>query len=1046
MTKRITLKNRIVLCVLMVAMMLCASIGLTDIFTIRTTLASSSASITNGNFSSNVESSYPFAPNGWTASDDIGSLSVKAGVISTDTTAYNNNQTDLELDGINNPDKVGTDDYILMLNAKGSSFGYTSSDITIAQGEHYRITVNVWSRDYIASMYLSSSADSAINSAKIENVHTNGTWSTYYFYVSGYNYKDITINLGLFVGQNPSVSANGVVFYDDISIDNISDQDLRTQVASLSGDSDKYCYVDLSSENVLDTYDFADQPFTVDEHSNALSNNAEYTTYTYANMTASNIIFPNGATRASAGTDLTYGNSTSLAVLNAKESAVCFSSPAYTLLPNRVYKFNIRVKVASISSGSAFVAVREGDDADFLTTVTLSSVTSNKMTNGYKDVCIYVRSADQDTTTVTLHIGLGDNSTLAKGEVYFTNYSISLVPYTTYSNASTSSYVGKASLTSSNDFSSVSNPLFNNTTYDGTDTAVYPSQPENWTGTNTTLASGVVNTQYFDSYISKVSSFVTATAQNPGAIAGYKDDLVNNVLVIYNNVTTGKQSYTSSTLSVSAGTYTKISVSVQTQLVNATGGASISLLSNGIVLAQFDDIRTDGMWTDYTFYIYSAQYALDLSVELALGNGANAPAGYAFFDNVLKDRPVAITTLDGITADDHNAVVDLSDTLITGTKKGNYYTSSLYTGSTQSGSNDVNYGIIDTAEDMSFVPSDIDLPSSTKLLTIFSTLDTHTTLTSKLSYDLSENGYYKLSFKVLTYSLAQYDPDNVKKDDNNKVIPYGVKLGLSNFEDELTAIDTHGVWKEYALYINPTSATSSAFVLSLGDTDALTAGSVYMTAPVLTTFDAQSAYDEDMSAFRSAHTADNVLEITSPVVEEDEDDTTTDDSDSADINWYIIPSLITALAVIIALVGTFVRKFKFKKRSKVKTSSYDRDLTVLRQMYRRQALAERDRLVKELESEKADLLAEKDTHDTEYKANLASVRTLKNKRDPKLKGDIAKLERTMHSQTKHMSHIGVRINEIDYELKRINSETYLTQLEIQISKQRDITPDAEDKE
>ena len=1029
-------KSKLLLTILTLALFFCANIGLIPLFLSETYAASS---FNNGNFNSNTSSTFPFEPNNWTASGSTDNLSVKAGVISTDTTKYNNNKTALGLSTLENPGKAGEDDYILMLNSSGASFGYTSDSFVIRKGENYRVSISVWSNGYTASMYLSSNEESTVNSAKLESINTSSTWTTYNFYVTGYDYKDISVSLNIWIGKKPSISVSGIVFYDNISVTNISNTNLRSAVANGNTHAgETYYYTNLNEENRVQTYNFSTAPFSLDASSASTATDTDYVTYLYSNMTGSTVSFPDGTIKSSAGTDLSYGNTTSLAIINKQSSYISFSSSEYNLLPNRVYKFTVRLKIVDIS-GTAFVKLKDMSENGTDKTLTISNGNTNATTNNYFDVSIYVRSHALDTKPVKMFVGLGSDSNNTTGEVYFTNYTVSVVPYSTFSSLSTSSVNGSLDLTSTAVSGHFSNPLFNEMTYEGVDQKVYPSTPTNWTSTNNTSASGIVNTNYFSEYTSNVAATTQIAAQNPGVINNYNTTLNNNVLVLYNNYNTGIQKYASSEVTLTKNTYNKISVCVQTQIISSSGAASVFIKSGNTIIAQKSDILTGGVWQQLDFYIHTGLKDLAVKIELCLGNGDDAPIGYVFYDNSLLNYLTQPTNFENITSNDYTVIVDLEDSLQKGSINGNYYTHNLYTGTLVGGNSSVTSGIVDLSESTTFLPSGINLSATeqNKLLSIFCTYDTAYNVSGNWGYSLTSGSYYKLTVKILTYNLAQTEDSQITDDDDN-IYPFGVNLSLSTFTDSFSAINNQNAWKEYAFYINPDSDTTPVLTLSLGSSNAKTSGMVFMTNPTIQTFESKTDFDSDITTFKQTNTINNVLSVSSPI-EEDENDPTDEEENSNNINWLVIPSLITALAVIIAVVGAMVRKVKFSKTKKVSATEYDRQKTVVRQMYRRQAIEVRDAKIKALDKQKSDLLAEKEKYDTEYKTNLTKVRNLKMKRDASLKNEIAKTEKLLRQQTKTTSQIGIKLNAIESEIAYLKTETYLSQLQMQLSQSRKIS-------
>ena len=81
--------------------------------------------------------------------------------------------------------------------------------------------------------------------------------------------------------------------------------------------------------------------------------------------------------------------------------------------------------------------------------------------------------------------------------------------------------------------------------------------------------------------------------------------------------------------------------------------------------------------------------------------------------------------------------------------------------------------------------------------------------------------------------------------------------------------------------------------------------------------------------------------------------TETDEEESAwtnDFNWLILPSLITALSIIIAVIGFYVKKINFNKKPKIKTK-YDRRKTLDKDIDKREKIALRQQIIDELNAE-----------------------------------------------------------------------------------------------
>lgn len=210
-------------------------------------------------------------------------------------------------------------------------------------------------------------------------------------------------------------------------------------------------------------------------------------------------------------------------------------------------------------------------------------------------------------------------------------------------------------------------------------TAKYPLSITGWTGA-TSYSSGTYNTGVIAGAISLEEALYSANRttwkDNGGTV---KDDstlydllkshysadegAVNNALMIYMPTAaevTDKDTedygptaygYTSSSFTLDAGTYYKLSIDVLTYKIagvlgddgnqkdTATPGARIYVSS--AAYAEYKTIDTNGEWTTYTVYFQSAATSTtSLTLQLALGAASSTnttnglTTGYAFFDNV----------------------------------------------------------------------------------------------------------------------------------------------------------------------------------------------------------------------------------------------------------------------------------------------------------------------------------------------------------------------------------------------------------------------------
>ena len=262
--------------------------------------------------------------------------------------------------------------------------------------------------------------------------------------------------------------------------------------------------------------------------------------------------------------------------------------------------------------------------------------------------------------------------------------------------------------------------------------------------------------------------------------------------------------------------------------------------------------------------------------------------------------------------------------------------------------------------------------------------DTYSTAKYKLNYSFNANGYYKVTVKVKTIGLSQ-EFSNATKDEDGNNIPYGANIYIEEFEDKFTAINTasknvnnfnpfddeENVFVEYTFLINSTEAIEPTFVLSLGSENALVSGIALFDDFTVTTitedeYTNATAIYEDESEY--PETLINIVNTS----------TTTEDEGGATFTpdytvWLAIPTVIIAVAVIVAIVGFTVKKINQNKPEKVKVSvSYDRSETLLKDMdrrHRKSAISHRLKLLyEELETTERNLEQERKEHQKQQEA------------------------------------------------------------------------------
>jgi len=289
------------------------------------------------------------------------------------------------------------------------------------------------------------------------------------------------------------------------------------------------------------------------------------------------------------------------------------------------------------------------------------------------------------------------------------------------------------------------------------------------------------------------------------------------------------------------------------------------------------------------------------------------------------------------------------------------------------------------------------------------------TATANLGYSLkSEDGtFYKITVSVFTKYLTA----NLAEDEELTA----VSIALANFDEKFSGIESNGEWTTYTFYLDPSEANTTYVTLSLGSEEQPISGTAFFGDIEFSTI--------DQTEFDNAAIKSDFVKVLETVVEDTEDDTDTDDdtNNTTNTNWiYYIPSILFAVAIVIAIVGVMARKIRWKKPVKKSKNAYDRNTTVSKQVLMRKATTLRENKLMELNKDLSTLTAERTQYETEYKQDLATLRDMKIKRaNP---SDISKLEKEMKKSQKHSASIGVSINNIEAEIEYTKSEAYINSL------------------
>ncbi len=984
-------------------------------------------SISNSNFNSNTSSSYPYSPSSYTAynhgvkvdSSNDNKANVNAGVINLSNEKY---ETRFAL-----AKRSSLDDYVLMIDSTDkdnaetmhvANYGFqTSSSFTLDANSKYMFTVDVFTATNakIANLYLFDSAGDVYSS--INNINSYNNWTTYTFFVATNNVQGLELKLGMYL------EGAGTVLFDNISGCKLSDNEYAHNLNS--SDSNKYSETN-HIDNITNRFYVSNSGDLQDSITSTSSDfsNVEYEFGKASTLTkVSNSDGQNDFAMLVKNEDKTYSQYETEDIFSFKQ--------------NKIYKVSVNVKTKNLNGTATLQMIRTDineDDENYnaenhnkTISITSNSVSSTEsVTNDYKTYSFLINSHPSKTLTYKLKFGLGTSESLTTGEMYLSEVEVSTIDYETYNSATTGSGTEKINLVDAYSDSSI---MLNNGDFNAFKIADYknsmPATPIDWevsTGINAQQY-GVVNTQTFDGDLSHLN---LSNLRNPSL------DKNNNILMMY-NATADKLSYKSSSKNLSAKTYHKFEIDVQTQNAPLTLSLVSTKDDSEITLAT-KTVNTNSSWETVTLYVYTGYQDLNVSLKLTL-NTTNY--GYAYVDNAKFDYLLTSAQLESEFKSANNStfvnVTDLSNIFSSANNdkfaKPEMFTSSNVSG-VQSGTIALNASyldeVIDYVETEPGVDNNLDLFNSItekttdkKVMGIWTTEDVAYTMTSNVGFKITSgtDKYYKITVDVFTQNIGS---NNVDAD--AELIGAGIKL--TGFDNPFTSVKSDNAWTTYTFYIHGESDTTTYLELSLGSEENKTKGAVFFGNVTFADDITKSEFD-----LAKENKTVNILkaEVTETEDDEENDDSSKKGNKISKINLiYLIPSLLTALAILIAIVGFAVRKIKWKKPTKKSKTAYDRSKTVSVQYYSRKATTLREEKIRELTADLNKVNAERKQYEDVYKQDLTRLREMKIKRaNPQ---DIAKLEKDLKKNQKMSSSLGITANRISEELSYVQTSTYLNSL------------------
>ena len=530
--------------------------------------------------------------------------------------------------------------------------------------------------------------------------------------------------------------------------------------------------------------------------------------------------------------------------------------------------------------------------------------------NGWALNTFFITGESYYDITVDIEFWVGTDSQSATDWALIDGFDIARVSYDYFNKQSSVSADNKLTMDTTAATSGINNAYFNM----GTPRSIeqpYPLVPNDWLVADESdekVLTGIVNTDpeqwNFYSYAGdgKSSNYGIATIK-PGAISG--QDINNNVLMIQNRSLTW-QNVKSPAISLSSGVTNIITFDLMKQYspilglnawVSATvGDREVARLDLGVAPSNGSGAT---QWQNYAIAVQNSSISNhDLTLTFNMGSADKlCPAGIIYLDNVSISQSETIPT--GAT------IADLSDT-------GKFFTTS-----------DTNIGIGTMSDGILQIQNTDRTKATSAKNTLTDTLDGGSFYKYTVRVRIDDTTAYNLMKEDEIDTKDIKDIKKLKKPVNDK--DWGVYFTLDGFDGgfqhlteadiiKMQGLDTDG-FAEIVFYVRPDASNQLSLVVTFGDQYNAVTGIVYIKKLTIETID-ETTFDDAKTAYdlavkqKNEFGYSNATFITQSYVPPEDNGQS---AGHAPIQWwYVVPTLIMAVAVLIGIVGFLVRRYKFK--------------------------------------------------------------------------------------------------------------------------------------
>jgi len=971
------------------------------------------------------------------------------------------------------------------------NINYSNNTYKIAAGNDYfesTTSYNEVDHTVFGSMYLSGLKDENGKPVKAEFVKvTSKEWVTFYFFVAtGSTSQSVTLDLWL-GASTFGMESSGVAFFDDVHVYQYSEnkfwqtynlyhgRDYNLEIEDSNGNVETETVecvnlIDMRSASELkqndSNFDFeagifndtAVKNWTVEGSKKAQvfnTNSPETfkrtTGYDYVGSTLSCDVELEDDLKATI-----YPNNYVLG-LWANNDYVSVKSQNIDVNANQIVKITANYKISDLTSGNVYMLIEENNsriakynlsEGEYtLTSQTASSAVkdngSDEFNNKYGKIEFFVKGSSFFNSSINFSLALGKNDESATGCVVFDDVKVESVSSEAYNGAT-----NKVALDARTFTSTIPNANFNNTTVSNDKT--YPLSADSWTITKGSgyLYGGVINTEtaqydtYRQEYLKDAENvenpYIWAKYKNPGNSAGLSTDYRPDNVLMLANFSDSWQKLNSSSFEISANTAYNLSFSLKTF---ASEKVAVRIYgSDGFKLYEKTDLSSNGSWKTFEIFLKSFAGADTLTIELEL-DGIGAVYFDAFELNTVSNA--VFEAKESNPNDSLYGIVNMDNFYFN--IPTNNFTDSLYTstspaykGSLSSGTAEGNVGaIVDSSYLANKEIFNIDETNKNVFFITNQGVGSYT-IQSNFNFDLAAGEYYKLSFKLKT-NYAYLDTNSGKVLDDKKTYENGVTIGLTGF-DYITKLSSNDDYETFTMYFKSDEAATAQLYIAFISDYAETVGSMAIYDVEFATSDEETYTQVKTTTSSDTYdiNTDKVFVATAeeaPSDEPEDPDTDTDTPAPTEDNsyaWLAVPTIITGVAIVLAIIAFAMRKVKLKKIEKKRTESYDRKSSLNIDRIKSQAKKQRDEEVSTVEKTLNTFESELERLEIKHKQKVVELRA-------KDKGKVSKeTDKEFKSFAQKRAVVAEKVESLKKQIEDLKSAEHLLAIERKLFAQEEM--------